>query len=70
MPFDPDKAAEVSYASAVLMLRELYAGADPDTQTELLLRILPYISSAVLAYCDATAGWKPVPRPNLNPSSN
>ena len=54
-----DTIATVAYSSAVLMLNNLFAGADPDQKTEILLRILPFFEGCALATADALSGWNP-----------
>lgn len=66
MPAQSDVLATVAYASACLMLNELFAGADPDQKTAVLLRILPYFEGCALATCDALAGWNPKCEPSAN----
>lgn len=66
MTYDPDAAAAVAYATAALMVNELFAGADPDRKTEVFVRVLPYFESDLLAYCDAVRGQHPKPVPGTN----
>lgn len=62
-----DTLATVAYASAVLMLNNLFAGSDPDQKTEILLRILPFFESCALATQDALSGvWNPKCEPSRN----
>lgn len=61
-----DIVATVAYASAVLMLNNCYAGADADTKTQLLLRILPFFEGCALATQDALGNWNPKCEPSPN----
>lgn len=67
MTNNADTLATVAYTSAVLMLNNLFAGADPDQKTEILVRILPFFEGCAVATCDALSGaWNPRMEPSRN----
>lgn len=63
---DMDRIATVAYASAVQLLNELFAGADPDRKADVLLRILPFFEGCALAAHDTLCSPRPIPQPSRN----
>lgn len=66
MTLNPGKAAEVAYASAVVIVQSLWAGACPDRQAELIVLLAPHLEACIHAYVEAANGWREVPQPSAN----
>lgn len=66
MRYCPNTAAESAYASAVVIVQNLWAGADADRQAELIVMLAPHLEAAIHAYVEASNGWGEIPQPSTN----
>ncbi len=61
-----DTLACIAYSSAVVTLNNLFAGADADQKTEILLRILPFFEGCAMAAAEAVSGRMAKCEPSRN----